>query len=75
MEIAKKVLRLSGLAAELRKYCCAFTLGFSSPDFVFTPTYIYIAHIRNSLSKLQSLLHEQHYKDHQVKRWDTHQNF
>jgi len=31
----------------------------------FNPTsYIYVAHICISLSKLQSVLHNQHYKDH-----------
>jgi len=51
--------------------------GFQSQKYgIPTPTsYIYVAHIGISLSKLQSLLHNQRYKEHQVKRWDTHEIF
>jgi len=76
MEAAKYSDGSLDFAAELWNCCCAFSLRFWAPDFIFTPTsYVYVAHIRISLPKLQSVLHNQHYKDHLVKRWDTHQNF
>ena len=73
METTKKSVGSLYVAAELWTCCCAYSLRFWARDFIFTPTsYIYVADIRISLSKLQSVLHNQHYKDHQVKRWDTH---
>jgi len=64
MEAAKNSIGSLDFAAEIRNCYCAFSLCFSAPDFIFTPTlYIYVAHIRISLSKLQYVLHNQHHKD------------
>jgi len=65
MKAAKNSVGFLEFTAELSSCYCAFSLRFCAPDFIFTPTlYIYVPRIRISLSKLQSALHNQHYKDH-----------
>jgi len=65
MEAAKKVIRLSGLCSRTLKSLLHFLFRFLSTRFHIYPTsYIYVAHICIFLSKLQSVLHNQHYKDH-----------
>jgi len=63
MQAAKNYVASLDFAAEIWYCCCALSLCFWAPDFIFTPTlYIYVAHIRISLSKLQYVPHNQHYK-------------